>query len=1723
MTLLVLILIYQLCVEATFIEERIMPLSLQMVFSHSTEAHNISGNERTFVPKALLNHGMYHSNAYRLDSVSLSLHGSDTTICHTSSLANTESVNDLDSENYEYTSENTAPFIFVFSNSTISMFHISLDCGWRGTCVGRISSSRLTIENCPIISNPESSPFVINNGWDDCGSSVFFVDCCHKSIEKSSLLPLVSLTPSHITHASHTDNGQNVASTLVSCSSLSLTDAHLSIGSGPLVGFSSKTEQDAELSNKLETVLIGSRLVNMTSGEGKGAMKGWSGSQTILGSSVTRSTNHLYGTTCIDMNLGGSLLCSNTSFSHCHSSLKPSSTYPHFSLQHKYGSGQHRFGSEHTEDVTFSRCTFISAFTSGSGGAIRHYRSVMDRLVKCPIGQLSGHGTTGGGSIHAYSYNGDNAPVTLSSTIFTENTGQQGAAASLFYRTTCTITNVVFRNSTASDTKGGGLVVSSVASCSLSNTVFDTCIAQAKKATSTGGGVYMFIVASIELDSVLFRECSAQQGNDLYFMGGRHTIQKLVSYTTNCDSTSEMPNVFDANDKVLDETLIPAVPTASTATLEEIGSTPMTDQTSTIQMRVSQQVDGKMLVVVDNTNNHEPPNTNCSPPHVNSPPAIPRLLTFDFSSSTESATPTVSFGEWEELQYESEYHVIGASIANTRLSFSSSVALTTPNPARIVQITCSLGSGTDHCWLQLKGRTLPKGTYTVKLVGIDDFSFTVEFDGSKGEKTLNMFSSPHSEKLFGAESKLSFSTTYEVESITFEDNSVLILLDPPLLVFTTPAEQPQLTSVGPASFKDDTTKDTILIPLAGSDLSGSSFTLKLVSSSSSESVSLPITFSTSNSESFEFIVYSKDANNIQLSYGTTYSVKEMITGTTQYLFETAFSIEVPDEPKRIEDGWVTLSGTKEATVRLKGRALTDGSYSLKLNSVDSVRTSEPTLSNDGELLFKVPISTSPSSILTFGATYTISSLKFGSDDVIVNSDVELAVPNPSIVETATVHPNSINTSMTLDLAGTGLELDGFYTVTLSPSFSFDMLFNGSPTVSSPKLLLGRADGLLHSTKYTIVSITRVEDGSDEILTDGIVSFTTPKSPVPLILHVNRKEGEDDVFCGESDTPCSTIDFAWSIVSALKAKTSTLAIVNSSKQTQPILISSGMSVLLSNGGNLEPTLTVPSSASMGDKAGLVVVDDAGFEVDDVTIKIESTDPSFVFLAASESTVILKEGSFIGQPLPTLSLNSESEDVCSWDSGIIRLDNCTTKLDRMTLSSLSQGAIHLKSGSVNVDGVIFRDNSPHLVSFPSARRNIRCVEGGDVTIGSLNGGDGSTDKHPHLWLSHEGCSLSGEDARPDSPLFVPTLSSESTSSWVKKEKHFSLTIVGTTMIPCGLSLEVFEMKKDKSEGKSARVELSSDTADSFNETHITLSIPLTSLSSLESALEWRGRLVFGLNQTTSEWFVVQKNSADRMAQSPLEHMKWWLPLVIVLSCCALFAIIVIVVVLRRRQKQKAQKDSEIQQASSNEMEEDKIEVEQIDNQNEAKVVHTSVNGLKAGSVDPEKGDESTPIQTKLMNAPLAACVSVLDCSRLETKEMLSMETLFERLHRNRKGLLDKRAKQIELARGLQKLGKLNPLAEVLLHLSSHWILVDVDGRLNIQMNRGSIASHGGQSKVNHSTANDSVLPQDSRSVNMNNENVNGMNREAKVVREKEDQEDQRCKRLNREGTMRFKQAI
>ncbi|KAK2946801.1 hypothetical protein BLNAU_18259 [Blattamonas nauphoetae] len=196
----------------------------------------------------------------------------------------------------------------------------------------------------------------------------------------------------------------------------------------------------------------------------------------------------------------------------------------------------------------------------------------------------------------------------------------------------------------------------------------------------------------------------------------------------------------------------------------------------------------------------------------------------------------------------------------------------------------------------------------------------------------------------------------------------------------------------------------------------------------------------------------------------------------------------------------------------------------------------------------------------------------------------------------------------------------------------------------------------------------------------------------------------------------------------------------------------------------------------------------------------THPSPVSIASSSNCtlhIVVVDGISNTDPSITPSPNTESDTLCSWSSGFLSLSNTTAHLFSFTATNVSHGALFVSNSSVSIEGGIFRNNSAFCSDFPSANRNIRCVNSSSLTIDSLNGGDGF--RGSSAWMSvDDDCVLSGVDSQPTSPLFVPTLSNESKSTLMKKEGLLDLNIVGSTLIPCDLSLEVFEMTKEKKEG-------------------------------------------------------------------------------------------------------------------------------------------------------------------------------------------------------------------------------------------------------------------------------------------------------------------------------------
>ncbi|KAK2947582.1 hypothetical protein BLNAU_17487 [Blattamonas nauphoetae] len=471
----------------------------------------------------------------------------------------------------------------------------------------------------------------------------------------------------------------------------------------------------------------------------------------------------------------------------------------------------------------------------------------------------------------------------------------------------------------------------------------------------------------------------------------------------------------------------------------------------------------------------------------------------------------------------------------------------------------------------------------------------------------------------------------------------------------------------------------------------------------------------------------------------------------------------------------------------------------------------------------------------------------------------------------------------------------------------------------------------------------------------------------------------------------------------------------------------------------------------------------------------THPSPISIASSSNctlrNMILTEITSV-DPSVTPSSNEESDTLCSWSSGFLSLSNTTAHLFSFTATSVSRlvkrpilgvdriGQLDFQfvqlvnsikncykssnSLSVSIEGGIFHNNSAFSSAFPSANRNIRCVNSSSLTIDSLNGGDGSKD-HRSAWMSvDDDCVLSGVDAQPDSPLFVPTLWNESKSTLKKKGELFEVRIVGSTLIPCGLFLEVFEMTKEKKEGNKTNVTLTLESVSSFTETEIVLNLLKSSLSLLSSSLEWRGRLKYGNLVVSSEWFVIQKSSSDRVAQSVLDNMKWWLPLALGIVVLILFFILLIVCLRVRRRKNSSTTNEAPKQELDAMEEKVDLEYELSDSFGAATTGNPNLIRTNETYLDDNLGKaRQTDILIPSKSGEPAFCMSCTE--PFDTCFINHAKTLYSVLHEEKKPLSNARQSQIRIAKTLEHIGQSDSRAPILTALTTHWVLTGGDGSL------------------------------------------------------------------------------
>ncbi|KAK2956063.1 hypothetical protein BLNAU_9040 [Blattamonas nauphoetae] len=864
------------------------------------------------------------------------------------------------------------------------------------------------------------------------------------------------------------------------------------------------------------------------------------------------------------------------------------------------------------------------------------------------------------------------------------------------------------------------------------------------------------------------------------------------------------------------------------------------------------------------------------------------VLTRDSDTQYTAVISTAWTANATHLSFGTTYSVQSATFNSVAAVIDSGTSFDVPNPPVITSFSLPIECSSDSFEIVVNGQNFPSlQTYTLTLSEAQTHTISIRFsESTKGTGTVKA----------SLPSEMQFDRTYSVSSVTKGDDHVLLNET----TFTTPLG-PTLLSI--STSLTTPLKKEVLLSLNGLRMKSGTHNLTFKERDTSTEFSISVTIETTTTGKGKEDIY----GGTILKYGTTYEVISLTSDSLHFALTPSLIFTTDPEPPRVcscTDSVLNKDRSK-VTISLEGRALTvsfgsiwvsfGGTFweSLSIRKISATHCEADFLVDPEEDVTH----------LKYEGEYTVCVNPHEASSLLVDSGITVHIPGPpSFTEVEFEFTNSLGTGCIAIFTGANLVKGTEYAVALNTSHTFSIVVKSSKKAESCEMVIGFEGSLAYSTDILVESIEPIDQESGIALIPSSITGQTPARPDVNEINVDTA-GPNNWTCGDLSRPCSTMDAAWKVVQKLEIWQPTLSLLNSTSLSSPMTIGSGMSVLIQNGTPRKPSLHISSSAAESATSALIVVSSAHLNIQNIDIVVESSKLSFILISALSSEMILQDGLITVKDEPARSRN-EMEELCVWTTGLIELTDTELNVTNNRFMNISQGAIRMKGGQLNIQTSVFTDNSPNYQNFPSARRNIACSNDGNIVIGSLEAGDGLNESS--AWISSDGCSIESTEVNAASPLFIPTLSSDSTSKFDKKTKSFTLTIEGSTLIPCSLLLKVMEMEEDGTEGSSTLIPLAVDSVRSFTETRIVVTLPRSSLESLDDTLEWRGRLIFGENRTPSNSFLIQQNSSGRLAHAIRDNMKWWIPLVVVLSCALLALIPIVVLLMRRRNKNKGGND-------------------------------------------------------------------------------------------------------------------------------------------------------------------------------------------------------------------------
>ncbi|KAK2941467.1 hypothetical protein BLNAU_23614 [Blattamonas nauphoetae] len=432
----------------------------------------------------------------------------------------------------------------------------------------------------------------------------------------------------------------------------------------------------------------------------------------------------------------------------------------------------------------------------------------------------------------------------------------------------------------------------------------------------------------------------------------------------------------------------------------------------------------------------------------------------NFTVGGEETASSLKFGETYEI--ESVGEGVDSFYVNPGRSFF------VPLPPRIDTFSFASGEITTN-WtvLTVEGTSLPNGK-TYRATTTSSHTFPIEFSSDTlGTSTI----------FLGWADEMKYGTEYTISSMILSEegkDDEFILLDSS--VFTTPLG-PSVSAIG-CDFDSSTLNNVVLTVTSY--------------------VQHPLVF-----DAILVDIGIEECYRLQtagtLEYGKEYELVKVFSSTVNAVIPSpALVFEVP-APSRIIEAKCDLGGTNEtdALITLEGLFLPGGkSFSITLfKLVSDVRTGDAftltgTISGTGnQTSTQLTETLYPSHAnLSFGTDYEITALKIAETKTIVDEPTRFWIPaEPSRIVRLKNSPNVDGNRTEIVLVGRWMEA-GDYTVTLSPSASFTVKFEGTKTEereSKPTTLwlYGSKVDLSFDVSYSLVSVVKATPDAPEIFID----------------------------------------------------------------------------------------------------------------------------------------------------------------------------------------------------------------------------------------------------------------------------------------------------------------------------------------------------------------------------------------------------------------------------------------------------------------------------------------------------------------------------------------------------------------------------------------------------------------------------------------------------------------